>query len=65
MADAEGVDRTYACDCSNGLDARQPMYAPSDKQHDRPIVLKVWNGKEPHRHLSGRDRAAGELADGE
>ena len=45
--DAKGYERVYACTCSLGEPHRQPVFAKSDKDKERPFTLPTYKPKTP------------------
>lgn len=42
---AKNETKMYACNCPMGDVYKQPMFAPSDKEKQRPLYLPVWKPK--------------------
>lgn len=52
--DKNGYVRVYRCPCELGKKHADAVFAPTDKEHVKPISISVWGEKK-----SGRDKAAG------
>lgn len=56
--DDSGNEFLNLCECSKGQSHRKDLFAPSDKERERPITIPTYSKPKPK--ISGRDRATGD-----